>query len=106
MTVEAAFAKELSRLQNSDDGFLASVRNDRKFDFSLLNIEYRVRDISLREHVLTFAKFEDRFSGPDLGQESLGIKRVLGRFNQDGTPRSLDVSTLPYYHNSADVHLF
>ena len=59
MTVEAALAKELSRLQNPDNGFLASVRNDRELDLSLLNVEYRVRDISLREHVLTFAKFGD-----------------------------------------------
>jgi len=50
-----------------------------------LNVEYRVRDISLCEHVLTFAKLADRFSGADLGEESLGIKRVSGRFNQDST---------------------
>jgi hypothetical protein len=47
-----------------------------------LNIEYRVRNISLREHVLALAKLGNRFTDPDLGQEGLGIKRVLCQFSQ------------------------
>jgi hypothetical protein len=68
-----------------------------------LNVEYRARGISLREYVLTFAKFGDRFSGPDLGEESLGIKRVLGRFNQDGT---LVRWTLARCHTTTILQIF
>ena len=96
MTIEAALAKELSRLQNSDDRFLTLVRNDRELDLSLLNVEYRVRDISLREHVLTFAKFRNRFPGPHLGKEASGIKQVLRRFHQGRTLVRWTMSTLSY----------
>jgi hypothetical protein len=52
-----------------DDGFLTLVRNDRELDLSFLSVEYRVRDISLREHVLTFAEFGDRLFRPRPSQE-------------------------------------
>ena len=97
MTIEAALAKKLSRLQNPDDSFLTLVRNDRELDLSLLNVEYRIRDISLREHVLTFAKLRNRFSGLDLGKEGSGIKQVLRSFHQG---RSLVRWTVNSYHTT------
>jgi len=98
MTIEAALAKELSGLQNPNDGFLALVRNDRELDLSLLNVEYRVRGISLHEHAPTFANFRDRFPGPDLGKECSGIK-VLRRFHQGRTLVRWTINTQSYYHN-------
>jgi len=56
LTIETTLTIELSGLQHPDDGFRALVRNDRELDLSFLNVENRVRDISLHEHVLTFAR--------------------------------------------------
>jgi hypothetical protein len=39
MAIEASFAKELSRLQDSDHGFLALFGNNENLDPSLLNIK-------------------------------------------------------------------
>jgi hypothetical protein len=43
-----------------------------------LNVKNRVRDFALLEHVLVFAKFEDRFPRAHLGEKDLGVEHVPG----------------------------
>ena len=72
VTVHAAFAKELAGLQNPDDRFLALLGYDDNLDPAFLNIENRVRDVSLGEDDLVLAIFQYRFPSPTLARNTLG----------------------------------
>ena len=67
MAIEASFAKELSRFQDSDHGFLALFGDNEDLDPSLLNIKNRVRGLSLRENDLVLVEIQYRFALTDLG---------------------------------------
>ena len=74
MTIEASFAKELSRFQNSDHGFLALLGDNENLDPSLLNIENGICGVSLLKNDLVPVKFQDGFALADLGEKDLWIK--------------------------------
>jgi hypothetical protein len=74
MAIEASFAKELSRLQDSDHGFLALFGNNENLDPSLLNIKNGIGGLSLRKDHLVPVKFQDDFALADLGEKEFWIK--------------------------------
>ena len=47
MTIETAFAKKVPGREKADDCLLPLLRNDGELDFALLDIENRVRNITL-----------------------------------------------------------
>ena len=69
MTIQAAFAEELARLQNCDDRFLALLGQDRELDLAFLNVKNRIRDIALLEHMLIFTEFQYVLSRRPLWRE-------------------------------------
>ena len=69
LAIETALAEELIFLQNCDDRFLALFRYNDNFDLALLNVENRIRDISLGKNSLILAVFRDRFPGPYFGEK-------------------------------------
>jgi uncharacterized protein YdcH (DUF465 family) len=69
MAVEASFAKELSGFQNPDHRFLALFGEHENLDPSLLNIENRVCDASLRKNDLVLLKFQYGFPLADLREK-------------------------------------
>jgi hypothetical protein len=81
MAVHAAFTEEMSGLQDRDDGFLALFGQDSQLDLAFLNLEHRVRDFALLEHVLVLVKFKDRLPGPHFGEKTLGVKHVFWRLS-------------------------
>lgn len=78
MAVHAAFAKELSRLQDSDHGFLALLGYDDDLHPPFLDIEDRVRLISLGKDDVTLAKLKDGLSFAYVGEKLLRVKRWIG----------------------------
>ena len=52
MAIEASFAKKVAGTQDRNDCFLALLGNDGELDLALLDVENRVRDLSLRENNL------------------------------------------------------
>src|ERR1700739_2532531 len=80
MAIEASFAKELSRFQDSDYGFLALFRDDEDLDPTLLNIENCIRDVSLREDDLVPVKLQNGLAFADLGEKQFWIKQGFRRF--------------------------
>jgi hypothetical protein len=74
MAIEASFAKELSRFQDSDHGFLALLGYHENLDPSLLNIEDGICGVSLREDDLVPVKFQNGFALADHGEKEFWIK--------------------------------
>jgi hypothetical protein len=62
MTIHATFAKEMARLQNRDDRFLALFGRDGELDLSALNVKHRFRDVALRKHGLILLEFNNRLA--------------------------------------------
>jgi hypothetical protein len=77
MTVKTALAKELARFQNSDDGFLALIRNDDNLDPALLNVKYRISHLALGEDDLVHPEFGYRFARPDFCEKGLWVEWFL-----------------------------
>jgi len=46
---KTSFSEEIVRTQNCDDGFLTLLRNDGDFHLAFLDVEDRIRGISLRK---------------------------------------------------------
>jgi hypothetical protein len=78
MAVKAPLSEELTGFQNCNHRFLSLLGQDSELDPTLLNVEYRIGGISLRENILVLLKFENRFPGANLGEKHFRIKRVLG----------------------------
>ena len=47
MTIQAPFAKKLTRSEDCNDRFLALLGNDRELDLALLDVKNCVRNLSL-----------------------------------------------------------
>src|SRR6476646_8906795 len=77
MTIHASFAKELARLWNCDDRFLALLRHDRKLDLAPLNVKNRVGDVALLEDMLIFMEFQYLLPRAHFGEKYSGVKHVL-----------------------------
>src|SRR5277367_1034323 len=84
MAVHAAFAEEMSGLQDRDDGFLTLFGQDSELDLAFLNVKNGLRDIALFEDFLVLVKVEYRFPIADFGEKDLGVKYVLGWFAHKG----------------------
>ena len=78
MSIETPLAKELARLQNPNDRFLAMVRQNDDLRPALLNVEYRIRSFSLREDDLILLIRRYRFPYPDFGEKPLRVERIVG----------------------------
>jgi hypothetical protein len=78
MAVHAAFAKELARLQDSDHGFLPLLGYDDDLHPPFLDIEDRIRLVSLGKDDVSLAEFKDGLSFADVGEKLLRIKRWIG----------------------------
>src|SRR6185437_17140978 len=86
MAVQTAFAEEMSRLKDRDDGLLALLGQDSEFDLAFLNVKHRFRDVALFKNFLVFAKFENRFPVTDLGEKDFRVKHVLRRLAHNRPP--------------------
>jgi hypothetical protein len=86
MTVETAFAKELTRSQDSNDGFLALLRNDGELDLAILDVKNSVPAVSLRKNNFILLVFGYCFSLAHFGKKRLGIKRGLASLPQHDPP--------------------
>src|SRR3984893_8916521 len=75
MAIQTSFAKKVAGSQDCDDCFLALLGNDRELDLALLDVENRVRDLSLRKDNLILPIFGYRFSLAHIGEKCSGIKR-------------------------------
>jgi hypothetical protein len=76
MTIHAAFAKKLARLQNLYDRFLALLGHDGQLDLSRLNVKHGVRAVALRKHGLILLKLNNSLPHVHPGEEVFGIKHV------------------------------
>src|ERR1700730_17719253 len=77
MAVETSFAKKVGGSQDSDDCFLALLRNDGELDLALLYVKNRVRDLPLRKNNLILLIFGYLSSIAYFGEKYLGIKQGL-----------------------------
>jgi hypothetical protein len=57
MAIQTSFAKKLTWSQDCYHRFLALLGNDSELDLALLNVEDRVRDLSLRKNNLILPVF-------------------------------------------------
>src|SRR5450631_3121577 len=71
---EASFAEEFVRSKNCDDGFLALLRNDGDFHLALLDIENRIRRVSLGKDGLLLDVLTNAPALANLGEKSLWIE--------------------------------
>jgi len=83
MTIETTFAEKVTRPEEADDCLFASLRNDGELNFSFLDIENRIRNITLQEDNLVLLAFQYCFSSAHFGKEVLRVKRDLTT-SQDG----------------------
>ena len=74
MAIKASLAEELSGFQDTDHGFLALFGDYENLDPPLLNIENRIRDISLRKNDFVVVKIQNGFALADLGEKEFWIK--------------------------------
>src|SRR5882672_11809236 len=86
MAIQTSFAKEMTRLEDCDYGFLSLLGNNGQFDLAFLDVENRVGGFSLREHNLPPLIFGYRFSLADLSEKYLGVKRDLTSLPHKGSP--------------------
>ena len=85
MAIKTSFAKKLAGSQDCDDCFLALLGNDSEPDLALLDVENRVRDLSLRENNLILPIFRYRFSLAHAGEKQFGIKRGFSSLPNRGS---------------------
>src|SRR5207237_5738114 len=74
MAIQTSFAKKVTWSQDCNHRFLALLGNDGEFDLALLDVENRVRDLSLRKDNLILPIFGNRFSLAHLGEKYFWIK--------------------------------
>jgi hypothetical protein len=77
VTVKTSFAKEVPRFQDSDDCFLAALRNDGELDPARLNVKNCIRKFTLRKNDLILLIFRYCFSIAYFGEKYLWIERYL-----------------------------
>src|ERR1700694_3091238 len=82
MAIQASFAKKLTWSQDRNHRFLALLGDDSELDLALLDVENRVRDLSLRKNNLIPPIFGYRFSLAHLGEKRFGIERCLASLPQ------------------------
>jgi hypothetical protein len=81
---ETSFTEEIVRSKHCDDGFLALLRNDGELHLAALDVEDRVRRISLGEDGLVLAVLPNAAALADLGEKRFRIERRLA-FGCQGT---------------------
>jgi len=75
MAIETSFAEKVTRFQNSYDCFLAPLRNDGEFDLARLDVENRVRNVTLGKNNLILLIFLYCFPIAHFGEKFFWIKR-------------------------------
>src|SRR5260370_28930328 len=70
MAIQTSFAKKMTWSQDCNDCFLALLGNDGEFDLALLDVQHRVRDLSLSENNLILQIFRYRFSLAHFGEKN------------------------------------
>jgi hypothetical protein len=86
MAIQTSFAKEMTRREDCDYGFLSLLGNNGQFDLAFLDVENRVGNVSLREHKLPPPISGYRFSLADLSEKYLGVKRDLTSLPHKDSP--------------------
>ena len=71
---QTSFTEELVRTQNCDDGFLTLLRNDGDLHLAFLDIEDRIRGISLGKDDLLLAVLTNAPALANLGEKRFRIK--------------------------------
>jgi hypothetical protein len=91
MAIETPFAKKVPRFQDSDDCFLAPLRNDGELDPALLYAKNCVRNVTLRKNNLILLIFRYCFSIAHFREKYLWIEcRLLPAHK--GAPSPNEVS--------------
>src|SRR5208283_4373872 len=88
---QTSFSEEFVRTKNCNDGFLASLRNNRNLYLAFLDIENRIGGISLGEDDL---RFRVRMNAPalaDLGEKRF---RIEGKSTFDRHSTSFSTASL------------
>src|SRR5208283_2906252 len=83
LSYQATLAEEFTRRQRTDDGFLASSRNDREFLLAPTDIEYRISNLALAEDGVPCAAFDDRLYAGDPGEEGFPINGMPHLFRPE-----------------------
>ena len=71
---QTSFTEEIIRTQNCDDGFLALFRNDGDLHLAFLDIEDRIRGISLGKDNLLLAVLTNAVALANLGEKRFRIE--------------------------------
>ena len=71
---QTTFTKEFGRSKNPDDGFLALLRNDGDLHLALLDVEDRIRRVSLGKDDLVLAVLTNAPTLANLGKKRFRIK--------------------------------
>jgi DNA-binding transcriptional LysR family regulator len=71
---QTSFSEELVRTQNCDDGFLALLRNDGDLRLAFLDIEDRIRRVSLGKDDLVLVVRANAPALANLGEKRFRIK--------------------------------
>src|SRR5713226_5740436 len=74
VAIYATLTKELSGSQYPDYRLLALIGQDSHLDLAFLNVEHRVRDIALREHILILLKFQFGLSSSNAREKNPSVK--------------------------------
>ena len=82
MAIQTPFAEKLAWSQDRNHRFLALLGDDSELDLALLDVEDRVRHLSLRKNNLIPPIFGYRFSLAHLGEKRFGIERCLASLPQ------------------------
>jgi hypothetical protein len=77
MTIETIFPEKVTYPEEADDCLFTSIRNDGELNLSFLDIENRIRNVTLREDNLILLTFEYCFPPPTLARKFLGSNEAL-----------------------------
>src|SRR5205814_9999319 len=84
MTIETIFPEKVTCSDEAHDCLFTSLRNDGELNLPFLDIENRIRNVTLREHNLILVTFQYCFSPAHLGEEALRVKRDTGALSRNG----------------------
>jgi hypothetical protein len=100
---QTSFSEELVRTQNCDDGFLALLRNDGDLRLAFLDIEDRIRWVSLRKKPICSLRYARMLRpSPILARKDFGLNDGGRLITMTGLPYRKSLKSEP----SAIIRLF
>ena len=85
---KTSFTEKIVRSKHCDDGFLALLRNDGDLHLAALDVEDRIRGVSLRNDDRALAVLPNAAALANLGEKRFRIERRLAFNRHDTTFRS------------------